>query len=73
MTRRNNGVSRKSDSVAEETIGRKVYDMYNEQLVTTLENLLINLIADDTEINCGRISLFKPFVSAISVFFLNVF
>lgn len=57
--RKDSGTCKKLDGSDEDLVRRKIYKMYEEQTVPTLDNLLKRLEIDNTGINCGRTTLWK--------------
>lgn len=58
-TRKDSGTPKALNYEDEDMIRRKVYIMYEEQLVPTLDMLHRRLIADGCNINCSRTSLWR--------------
>ena len=53
------GIARKLDHGDQDVIRRKIYKMYEDQYVPTLDNLMKLLEVDETNIKCSRTTLWR--------------
>ena len=53
------GKLRSIEEADKDLIRRKIYDMYSKQIVPTIDTLKKVLTADETDISCGRTSLWR--------------
>ncbi|MGH9701240.1 MAG: transposase [Candidatus Acidiferrales bacterium] len=57
--KRKDSQTRHVDDCEKDIIRRKIYSMYEDQLVPTLDRIKLRLVQDDTNIHCSRTTLYR--------------